>query len=145
MLDIQAALIDRIKAITGSDSKVIFKSKSVDAYSGQITQNGIKERITLPAALVMFRTGAYPIHSSGAKFDILVVTESQSFDKETSKNNNLTACSDLAEYLSIRPGWTYKTQNYLIDQRSDKISVGLILQNDRHTIIAVSVTVKKLQ
>lgn len=145
MLEIQAALIDRIKGITNSNSKVIFKSKSVEAYAGQINQNGIKERTSLPAALVMFRSGTFPIHNNGAKFDILVITESQSFDKETSKIQNLAACSTVAEYLSTRPGFTYDSKDYLIDLKNDKVSVGLILQNDRHTVIAVSVTVRKLQ
>ena len=65
------------------------------------------------------------------------------FEKGTNLNNNLQSSSDLAWYLHQYAGLKYSAKDYLIDTQS-KISVGLILQSARHTVISVSVTIRKL-
>ena len=144
MKEMQAALVDRIKNAVDENGDSIFASASVEAYAGQVGKDGIKNSFKLPGALVMFREGSPPQTSTGSRFDILVITESQSFEKGTNLNNNLQASSDIAWYLQQYAGWTYSGKNYLIDVQNNKISVGLILQSARHTVISVSVTVRKL-
>ncbi len=140
MINIQNAIIARVKEATNSDGALIFDANSVGAYTNEISKKGIETSKKLPAALVMFRSGEY----KEGKFDVLVITESQSFDKQTNMNNNLNQSSELLNYFSNYPGWDYEAKPYVIDESEQKSQIGLVMQSGRHTVIGVSIYVKKL-
>ena len=95
MYNSQLALIDRLKNAVDESGTSIFTATAVDAFAGQIDTNGVKQNVKLPGALVMFRDGSPVQNRAGNNFDIMVITESQSFIKKTHLNNNLQKASDV--------------------------------------------------
>ena len=135
MYNIQQGLIEHIK------SSNLFKT--VEEYAGQIKGDGIKATVKHPSALIMNLDGrALRNFKNPMRFDIIVITESNSFNRKTKTNDNLKTAADLMNYLDKNPGFGYLTYSFLSDQES--LSGEMYLQNDRYTIILLHLRIRYL-
>lgn len=135
MFTSQRALINHLKE-SG------YNFKTVKAYAGEVGENNaVKLNDFLPAAFVVFLKGN-PTGNDYQKFDILIVTESASFDKELSAANNLELCEDAGFYLDENASFRFEEYDYLIDR--DTLEAERIFQDNRFTIVAIHLQIKRL-
>src|SRR3990167_10030052 len=72
--------------------------KTLKEYAGEIGDANKLTAIT-PACLMKYDNGQPMAEQPWHVFDLLVVTDSQVFDKEANQNSNLQLCSSLVDYL----------------------------------------------
>lgn len=122
--------------------------KTVEEYTYQINSDGIKQTVKLPAALVANRNGFVRGNSKGMNFDILVVSQTKSFDKKDNIKTNLELVTTVMEHLDNNPGFDFlntedsTTYNFLIDQ--DSINATKLMSNDRFIIYIVKINIRYL-
>lgn len=137
----QKALIKHI-----NDSGIF---KTVKPYAGEI-KDAVKLTSIIPAALIVFMTGSIKENKTRGAFDVLVISESKTFDKTKSVQDNLKYAGDLLRYCNENLVFDYEGDSYIFNrdiyqsQESDHpFTAEMILQNDRYTIIAVHLSVLK--
>ncbi len=139
MQDFQNALITHI-----NNSGLTLNT--IKVYSGDMeaTDKGIlRLRDPLPACYILFQTGSpRPLNDENnldafAIFDIIIITESKTFDPETKMTTNLQAVTDLATHIIDNYHWTYDDEKYYLDQEQE-LEIDTIHQDNRHTAIAIT-------
>lgn len=134
MYKTQTALIEHIK------QSGIFET--VSAYAGEVGKDAVKTNVKLPAALVKCIEGSAEHNPAGNKFDVLVITESKTFDKTSGTNQNLQAASALLEYLDDNADLSFGENSYLLNR--DELKAKYVLQTERFTVYGVGVRINKL-
>ena len=113
---------------------------TVKAYAGE-ARKVTKMREVLDSILVMFIHGKPAAEDLIHQFDLLVVTETAVFDRETNRETNLLLASQVADHIYNNPVFSDATYNYSID--GDTLDVELLLQDDRFTVIVIHLYVEK--
>lgn len=132
--DCQAALVTHIR--TQFESSEV---PTVDILARELEEDGVAESIVLPAVFVMFRSGSLNPDRSEYEFPVVVVTESESLDRETSQRNNVQLASSVARFFLDNPifssaaGGRYQIQ--------PTMTAGLYALNDRHCVIILHPTI----
>jgi len=136
----QNALVAHILA-----AKAMLGLNTVEAYAGQLAPDSIKMNKKLPACYVMFISGNPVSEERENQFDLLVITESRSFDRKTKQTNNLATVSTLAEWLVHDDNicFIYNGERFWIQNGDPDISARTIVQDNRFTVIALSIAVKR--
>ena len=133
------ALIDQIKKST------LFAT--VKGYKGEF-KDATKLADILPAALVVFKSGFWPRSEKRGGFDILICTQTLSFDEEADVDNNLSLCDGLMEYFHEHLVFTYEGKQYSFNideyqaQETDHpFTAKLVGQTERFTVVALHVSI----
>lgn len=119
-----------------------FKSpqlKSLQSYAGELSNQTVLETVELPGIFTMFIDSIPDPQIKIHQFDIIVVTESRTFDKLEKMNNNLQLSSDVFDYLTKYNHIQAlgKRGTYFIDP--NQVRATTILINDRFTVIAITI------
>lgn len=136
MQNFQFAIVQHI-----NNSGIDFKT--VKPYAGEIkfSEKGVHLRDPLPACYILFQTGNPGGDENNLDFacifDLIVVTESKTFDRQTKLTANLQEATQLVEYLFDNMIWEYGGQRYHLDQEETP-DVNIQHQDDRFTAIAIT-------
>lgn len=122
--------------------------RTVKPYQGELKEAG-KLPAILPAALPVFITGSYKEKEKRMQFDVLVVTETRTFDKGQNTESNLKIASDLMEYCnenlvfsgSDGTNYCFNRDIYNSNEREHPFTCDLIVQDSRFTVIAVHLSI----
>ena len=145
MLKIQNALVALITA-----NKTTLGLNTVKAYAGDLDFDDkiTKLRDSLPACYILllrgFPGGDAENEDFAALFDIVVITESKSFNQETKQNNNLQAVTDLCEYLleddNLR--FEHSGEAFYMDLEHS-LEANTIIQDKKYTAISITAKYRK--
>jgi hypothetical protein len=73
--------------------------RTIEEYAGQLKEDAKKLTQLLPAVLVKYIEGKPAALDKQHRFDLLVITQSRTFDKKTNKNNNIQLVSGIAAWI----------------------------------------------
>jgi hypothetical protein len=142
MYNLTLGLIEHIEATKDlPKAKFPINFKTVKIYSGEIQDDGIKETIEHPSALVHLRDGATHNSQEGSELDILITTDNVGFDRDDNYSECLIITSDLLHYLDRKSSYEYKEQNYKINQSDPAPMATTILINRRYISMVIKLLV----
>mgnify|MGYP005867883859 CR=1 FL=1 len=132
LTEARQALIDLI-----ANSALTFETTK--KYEGELTDSP-QLNCALPACFVMFDDGAPMGNVPDADFELIVVTENRQNRKKKDETDNLSMIDNLAGFLFDSQVFGERLQ-YSIQQK-DRRNVRTLLNNHRHTIRTLKITVR---
>jgi hypothetical protein len=114
--------------------------KTIAVYAGQLSDalkrnDIVKMRDLVPAVYVLLINSEPVSFDPEHIIDLLIVTESRSFDQLDKHTDAITICGQIANYLEINRGWTYNGVPYLIDE--SVLKVDTLTVDDRYSVFAI--------
>jgi hypothetical protein len=145
MDNLTLGLIEHIKATKNlPEAKFRINFKTVKLYSGEIQEDGIKETVKHPSALIHLREGATHNSQEGSELDILITTDNVGFDRDDNYSECLIITSDLLHYLDRKSSYEYSGQNYKIVQSDPAPTATTILITRRYISMVIKLMVMPL-
>ena len=108
-------------------------------YEGELTDSP-QLNCNLPACFVMFDDGAPMANVPDVDFELIVVTENRQNRKKKDEGDNLHLVDDLAGFLFDSQIFGERLR-YSVQQK-DRRNVRTLLNNHRHTIRTLKITVR---
>jgi hypothetical protein len=145
MLKTQEAIL---KYLTDGMPTYTVPIRTIKKYRGEIARAAIQEEKVrkfadpLPAVYVTMIDGHPISYTPDYNFDLLVITESRTFDIEKKEVDNLEVIDAINSYIQQNSSWKYNNTPYEIDR--EKVKVKTLLSDSRFIIIAVSLYIKNL-
>jgi len=131
-----------------NSGKATIGLNSVQAYAGDLAPDAKKLIAKLPACHVMFIAGKPIAEDRTQQFDCLIITASHAFNKPGKQLDALEISSKLAEWLIDDDNINFNLteddeilERFYIYNGDDDITARMILQDNRYTVIALSVLV----
>lgn len=120
--------------------------KTIGIYAGQLADalkrtNIVKMRDPVPAvyAILIDSTPVQLIPEHVV--DLLVVTESKSFDRLDKHTDAITICGEISNYLIQNQTWTYLGIPYTIDETQLKVQNLTI--DDRYSVFRIGLSIEE--
>lgn len=121
---------------------------TIGKYRGQIktaskTADELRRFIDpLPAIYTIAIEGNPVANDAVINFDLLVITESRSFDKAKKEYDNLVIIEALQNLILQHPGWTYRDNPYCINP--ENVVVKTLMSDNKYFIYTVSLEIHNL-
>jgi hypothetical protein len=122
--------------------------KTIDAYKGQLSDavknnNVIKLADRLPAVYVILIDSKPLAIIEDYNFDLLIVTESKTFDKKEKHTAALTITGKICNYLKVHDGFNYNGKDYSIE--AEAVKVAHLMTDNKYSIYQISLPIKDLK
>lgn len=116
--------------------------KTLRTYAGDLRRENVARLTTteLPAVFIMYIDGQPIAQNRRLQQDVLVLTESRSFDRDTNQSNNLLLTEQLCDYFKDNPFFGHPGRNYWIDPEQTRVK--MLAQDGRFTLTAISIWIK---
>lgn len=137
MYDTQKAIVDHLKKID--------LARTVKPYAGEV-KDAVKLRNLLPAIFTVFVSGTPGAHNPSFRFDLLIITETRTLDKQDNIEANLQLSQKVVDYLRDNWNWSDGKYYYSIIQTDDtgaQIEAETLLIEPRFTVVLLKMTVFK--
>lgn len=136
-----AGIVDHLKN-GRADNFPAVKVNSIKAYAGEI-KNATKLSAIKPAILPMLIDSNPLAEIPEHQIDILIVTASESYNRDTNREGNIELSSQVVNYISENSGYEFEGEDFSIDLENCKVKT--LLQDNKFTILVVSLVIRESQ
>lgn len=131
MYKVQQAVIELLET---NKSYYVPGVKTIKEYAGEL-KDLIKLNAEIPAVYVMTMDSMPIKNTPEHQVDLLIVTKSDVFDKQTNKNINVQLAQQAVDLIEAQPGWTSGGFDYLID--TERVNVKLAMLDNKYAIVII--------
>ncbi len=115
-----------------------------NAYTSQLASDALKSKIKLPAALLICKEFSEKNCSEGHSFEVIIITESKTYDAKTKLFNNLDKAFSLIDWFSVNRSFEYDESAFLLNPKTS-IKGKVIYQTERHTLTVIYLDIVPLR
>jgi hypothetical protein len=121
--------------------------KTIKEYAGEIADaikdnQVVKMRDILPAVYILFIDGTPAAEEPEFQFDLLIVTETKTFEREANQESNLDISDGIIKAFGNEPGWQYNSLPYLVDR--EQLKCRTLLSDNKYDVKLINLYISIL-